>query len=219
MQQSQWEVVILKPTSVFYSFLASQLPESLLPEVHLLQKDNTAYVISNFNDDESTLNELEKHYPYMFRHEIRRWLGLDAYNEIENSFLDFLCCFKFELHSQIVLMEPSIEQGRQLIRIKPRSVLLKWMKDTVDEGDEVVELIDKVNIQQVAENGTVVIKNFGSLKEIKPFLTQNYGPVFETEMSRMCDKASNWPRVNTFDEFRRYFSVEIHTQLIHLNGR
>ena len=45
MEQGQWEVIILKPTSVFLSFLAAQLPDVDLPELQLLQTNNTAYVI------------------------------------------------------------------------------------------------------------------------------------------------------------------------------
>ena len=128
MQQSQWEAVILKPTSVFLSFLAAQLPQVDLPDLKILQTNNTAYLMRKQASDEETLNEIERHFATMFRHEICRWLGEDARNEIEGSFLDFLCCFKFELHSHIVLLENSFEAGQQLIRIKPRSVLLKWIK-------------------------------------------------------------------------------------------
>jgi hypothetical protein len=219
MQQSQFEVAILKPTSVFYSFLASQLPESKLPDIELLQKDTTAYLIKRFANEELTLDEIERHYPQMFSHEIKRWLGDDAYNEIQESFLDFLCCFKFELHNQIVLMESSLQQAKQLLRIKPRSILLRWMKDSVEEQSDLGDILEQVSINQVAENGTVVLKNFKSLAEIKPFLMKNYQTIFKTEMSRMCEQASLWPNVECFNDFKKYFTVEIHTQLIQLNGR
>ena len=120
MEQSQWEIIFLKPTSVFLSFIASQLPDIELPDLRLIQTDTTAYAIRKQASEEATLDEIERHFPRMFRHEICRWLGEDARNEIEGSFLDFLCCFKFEMHSQIVLMEPSITKGHQLLCIKPR---------------------------------------------------------------------------------------------------
>lgn len=217
MQHSQWEIIILKPTKVFLSFLASQLPDVDLPDLSLLQTDTTAYAIRKQVDDEATLDEIERHFSFMFRHEICRWLGDDARNKIEGSFLDFLCCFKFELHSQIVLMESSIKEGQQLLCVKPRSVLLKWMKSTVDNQSDLITILDRVKVADIAENATVVVKNFKQLSEVKPFIQHYYRPIFKAEMLRMCDRAEQWPDVDTFQTFNRYFSVEIHTQLIHLH--
>jgi hypothetical protein len=217
MQQSPWEVIILKPTSVFSSFLASQVPDFDLPDLRLLQTDCTAYVIAKQKNDEETLNEIERHFPFMFRHEICRWLGEDARNEIEGSFLDFLCCFKFELHSQIVLLEDSLSEGKQLLRIKPRSVLLKWIKSTATDESDLSCVLEQVNLSHLAENATVIVKNFQNLSEIKPFLKQCYRPIFEAEMLRMCEDSEQWPAVDSYQAFSRYFAVEIHTQLIHLH--
>lgn len=216
MQPSQWEIIILKPTAVFLSFLASQLPDSELPSLSLLRTDNTAYVIKKQSNDEKTLDEIECHFSTMFHHEIGRWLGEAARNEIEGSFLDFLCCFKFELHSQIVLMEPDFEKGQQLLRIKPRSVLLNWMKSAVEDQSELVAVLNKVNLTHLAENATVIVKNFAKLADIKPFIQRNYQPIFEAEMLRMCNSAEDWPTVASHEDFCRYFAIEIHTQLIHL---
>ncbi|KTD18576.1 Uncharacterised protein [Legionella lansingensis] len=217
MQPSRWEIIILKPTPVFLSFLASQLPEIELPELRLLQTDNTAYVIKKQKNDEETLNEIERHFTTMFRHEISRWLGENARNEIEGSFLDFLCCFKFELHSQIVLMESSIEEGKQLLRVRPRSVLLKWMKAAVEEQSDLISVLERVTLSHLAENATVVIKNFSRLSQIKPFLQHYYQPIFESEMMRMCNNREEWPIVDSYQTFSSYFAIDIHTQLIHLH--
>lgn len=217
MQQSKWEIIILKPTPVFLSFLASQLPEIELPELRLLQTDNTAYVIEKQQNDEDTLNEIERHFTTMFRHEISRWLGENARNEIEGSFLDFLCCFKFELHSHIVLMEQDIEEGKQLLRVRPRSVLLKWMKAAVEEHTDLISVLERVNLSHLAENATVVVKNFHKLSQIKPFLQHYYEPIFEAEMMRMCNNVEEWPLVDSYQAFSRYFAIDIHTQLIHLH--
>ncbi|MDP1603296.1 MAG: hypothetical protein Q8M03_08530 [Legionella sp.] len=217
MQQSQWEVIILKPTSVFSSFLASQVPDIDLPDLRLLQTDCTAYVIPKQKNDEETLNEIERHFAFMFRHEICRWLGANARNEIEGSFLDFLCCFKFELHSHIVLLENSLAEGAQLLRINPRSVLLQWLKSATIEDNDLGIILEQVNLSHLAENSTVIVKNFKNLSEIKLFLKQCYQPIFEAEMQRMCDNAEQWPAVDSYQAFTRYFAVDIHTQLIHLH--
>lgn len=217
MHQRQSEIVVLKPTNLFLAFLASQLPEANLPGLKLLHTDNTAYVIPKQDSDDATLDEIEKHFPTMFRHEISRWLGSSAHNEIETSFLDFLCCFKFELHSHIILMEPSIAAGHQMLNIKPRSALLDWMKSAVEEQDELSNVLSQISLSQITENSTVIVKNFPTIKEVKPFLRQYYKPIFETAMSRMSGQSKQWPQVNSFQSFRQYFAVEIHTQLIHLH--
>jgi hypothetical protein len=216
MQQCHREIVILKPTSVFLSFLGAQAPGIELPSLEILQADTTAYTIMKQDGEEETLDEIERHFSNMFRHEINRWLGGKAHNPIEGSFLDFLCCFKFEMHSQIVLMESAVEAGRMLICTKPRSVLLKWMKSSVEEQEEQHDVVEHVTLSHVSENATVVIKNFETPLEIQTLLEAHYPTMFKAEMTRMCQRSENWPNVDSFADFNRYFSVEIHTQLIHL---
>jgi hypothetical protein len=216
MKPCQWEVIILKPTPMFLSFIASQLPEIVLPELRLLQMDNTAYLIAKQENDEDTLAEIERHFATMFRHEIGRWLGENARNKIEGSFLDFLCCFKFELHSQIVLMEPLVKD-QHLLRVKPRTVLLKWLKSAIQEDNELSTVLKDINLMHLAKNATVIVKSFSSLAEIKTFVRIYYQTIFETEMLRVCDRAEEWPTVDSYQTFSRYFAIDIHTQLIHLH--
>lgn len=216
MKEVEREVVVLKPTQAFLTFLSAQLPSVELPEFSLLQTDYTAYSIYKQDSEEATLDEIEKHFPTMFRQEIKRWLGDDICDDIHGSFLDFLCCFKFELHSQIVLMEPTFTDGHQLLCVKPRSVMLKWVKSTIEEQPDVACVLERVNLSHITENATVLVKNFNDLIDIKPFLQQYYRAIFKAEMIRMSDVASSWPEMDSFQTFSQYFAVEIHTQLIHL---
>ena len=220
MQQGESDVVILKPTAKFLSFLDAQLPDVDLPDIRALRTDHTAYTIAKQDSDEATLDEIERNFPFMFRYEISRLLGPDAYKGIEASFLDFLCCFKFELHSQIILMESSMHDAHQLLCIKPRSVLLNWIKSSYKPTGDQIDLsnvLEKVNLTHLTENATVLAKNFKQLSEVKPFVQHYYRPIFKAEMIRMCETAEQWPEIDSFQMFRRYFAVEIHTQLIHLN--
>ncbi|MBA2652851.1 MAG: hypothetical protein H0U73_11365, partial [Tatlockia sp.] len=177
--------------------------------------DSTAYVMAKQENDEATFNEIERHFATMFRHEISRWLGEDARNKIEGTFLDFLCCFKFELHSQIVLMEPKLAAGQHLLRVKPRSVLLKWLKSAIEENGE--NPFEQINLSHLAANATVLVKSFTSLSDIKSFVKNYYHNIFEAEMVRMVNKAEDWPAVDSYDAFSRYFAIDIHTQLYHLH--
>lgn len=216
MQPCQWEIIILKPTRIFLTFLANQLPGISLPQLRQMQMDPTAYIIHKWNSDEETFNEIEHHYLTMFRQEISRWLGKNAYNKIEGTFLDFLCCFKFELHSRIVLMEDSIEKSQQLIRVKPRSVLLSWLKSAAPEESEFKTVLERVNLSNLKENSTVILKNFSDCDAIKAFIRDHYYAIFEAEMFRMWEQDQDWPLINSYQEFCRYFTVQTHSRLINL---
>ena len=61
-----------------------------------------------------------------------------------------------------------------------------------------------------------MIKNFNHIDEIKPFLHQFYRPIFKLEMMRMCQQREQWPEMFTYDDFNRYFLVDIHTNVVHL---
>src|SRR3990167_5175968 len=123
---NQSDVVILKPTAVFMSFLTTEFPDAVIPDLSELKADSTAYTIFKHDSYEATLQEVERHFPAMFKHEIYRAIGAQIAHDVEVSFLDFLCCFKCEVHSQIVVMESSLNHGQQLLRVNPRSVLLTW---------------------------------------------------------------------------------------------
>ena len=217
MKASKWEVIILKPTAVFQTFIEAQCPNIEAPDFKLLQTDCTAYAIPKHTNDEDILNTIESHYKLMFHHEMSRWLGDEVEHEMKGSFLDFLCCFKFEMHNQLVLLEKDFKEGQQVFCVRPRSVLLKWMKSLSEESTELCEVLEQVNVSHLSENATVVIKNFKQSSEVKSFVESFYPEIFEVEMSRMCDKAQRWPAVSSYQDFSRYFTVDIHTQLVHLN--
>lgn len=216
MKQAQWEIVILKPTSVFCHFLASQIPQASHPDPALINCDNTAYLMHKQANHQSTVAELESCFQSMFHHEICRWLGSQAFNEIEQSFIDFMCCFEVTYHTHYLLMEPSHEETHQLLRLKPRPILLQWMEMALGDDDESIALLEKVTIEQVAENSTLALKNFQRLSDIKDFMQTYYSKLFKFEMKRMCDDESLWPEMNNYSQFCRYFSIDIHTQLIHM---
>lgn len=208
------EIVVLRPTNVFLSFLTSQLSEENVPSRRCLHTDNTAYIIKKKETQEGTLAELERLYTKMFRHEICRWLGKEARNEIEKSFFDFLCCFKLEFHSHLISLESSLQQTQQMLQLKPRLKLLQWLHTMVEQQPELVTIMEQVTLSHLTENATVLVKNFNQLSQIKPFLRKYYPYLFETAMSRMSNKPQQWPKIHSFEEFSRYFEFEIHTQLI-----
>ncbi|MDP3706440.1 MAG: hypothetical protein Q8R24_11135 [Legionellaceae bacterium] len=217
MPQNESSILILKPTSSFISFIASQLPDIELPDIATLQADSTAYAIRKCEDDESVLSEVERIFPLMLKHESSRVVGDELSQHITGTFLDFLCCFKFELHSQFVWMESCIDDGHQLLCVKPRSVVLKWMSTPHEDHIEFTSLLEKIELSHLTEHATVLVKNSDQISDVAPFLKQNYRPILNAEMVRLSDNAKQWPVMNSFKMFSRYFAVELHTHLVHLH--
>ncbi|MCX7114421.1 MAG: hypothetical protein NTW08_00675 [Gammaproteobacteria bacterium] len=217
MQPNQWEIIVLKPSPAFLSFIGSQLPELTLPEYRLLQTDNTGYVLQQQGSDEELLDEIERQYPKIFKYEIERWFGLHIEQDIKASFLDFLCCFKFDLHSHILLMEPTVVDARQMISVKPRSVLTKWVRSRLlecTESDD--EVLTQVDMSQWGQDATVIVKNLDQVFDLKPFLRHYYNEIYEAEVCRIGEEGIEWPVIDSYQMFCRYFAVELHTQLVHL---
>ncbi len=210
-----FEIVIVRPTVVFEAFLISQLGKNNSPCFKLLETDCTAYLIKKYSDENETIDEIQHHYIQMFRHEICRWLGKEARNSIEKSFFDFFCCFKLEFHSHLILLEPSTAEAKQIVQLRPRISLLNWWrKMKKKENPELAYLMDKVSLSNLTENATLLLKNFSNLKELKLFLQTYYKPLFATAMSRIGVKTNQLPNLSSIYDFRHYFSVQIHTQLI-----
>ena len=214
MVQSQWEIVILKPTFVFLSFLSAHFPDLDLPGLSHLQSDTMAYAIPAQDSDEATLDEIERYFPIMFQHEINRCLGYQPDKEIDASFLDFLCCFKFELHTQIILMEPAIATGQELLCIKPRSNFIKKIRASWDLQDDENTVVERVNVSQLSDNSMVIVKQFKQITDVQPFVERYFRPIFKAEMLRMGLVLNEWPDIDSYETFNHYFLVEVHSTLI-----
>ncbi len=217
MTQSESNILILKPTSQFISFISSQLPGIELPSLDLLRADTTAYSLPGCDSDDAVLAELEKFFPLMLKYEASRLVGPECANNITGSFLDFLCCFKFDLHSRVLLMEPTIYDAHQLVSVKPRAIEFKWRPMAQENQLDFSSLLKKIDLSRFSESATILVKNFEYLTDISPFIQHHYEPLVNAEMTRMSESAEDWPSVNSFTMFSEYFEVEIHSQLIHLH--
>lgn len=218
MYSGQYDIVILKPTRAFLTFLADQMPGVALPSLKELQKSCTAYAIQKQKSDEATLDEIERHFVTMYQHEIQRCCQLEPAKKIEGTFLDFLCCFKIEMHSQILILEDNISEGKQLVRVKPNSHLLKWIRTIADKDPTISSLISSLSMSHLTDNATVIIKNFGQVAEdIHIFILDYYKQIYEAEMSRLSEMTEQWPEVNSYHDFSQYFTVTTHPKLVHLH--
>lgn len=217
MQEKHHEIVILKPTMVFLSFLAAHLPQNKLPDLRILSIDNTAYVFAKKNTDEEMIIQIEAHYMTLFRHEVSRWLGSTAAQQLQLSFLDFLCCFKFEMHNHIIVKEHSLKIGNQLLVLRPKHALINWIYKLCQQPEILHNVASEVRLTNLQENATTIIKNFPNLTHIKPFVATSYYALFSAAMGRFSNHSNQWPLVQSASEFSNYFAIEIHTQLQHIS--
>ena len=88
--------------------------------------------------------------------------------------------------------------------------------DLEDDGDEAVLVLEHVKLSHLTENATVVIKAFQHPDDVQPFIKHYFRPIFKTEMMRLCESREQWPPVQSFEDFNRYFSMDVHSTLIHL---
>ncbi|HVT62323.1 MAG TPA: hypothetical protein VHD33_02400 [Legionellaceae bacterium] len=209
-------IIVLKPTSFFNSFIGEQLSDFDYPKEDESEADHTAYVIPSCDSDDVLLEHLERLFPYMFRYEVARRLGKALVSRIKADFLDFLYCFKFEVHSQTVLSESSIEDCQQLVCVKPKVVDLQGWPPATEEQIEVKDLLQTLNAPPVS--ASVLVKRFDRLSDLKPLLQRYCRPIFKK--SGLMKKAAQnlqWSTMTSLQMFHRYFAIEVHTQLVHLH--
>ena len=217
MSQFKSCIIILKPTSFFTSFVAEQLPDFDCPNEEALEFDYTAYTIPAFEDDDALLGHLERLFPIMFRYETERLFGKDLAAQIIADFLDFLCCFKFEIHANSVMVETSIDDCQQLVCVKPRVIDLEWLPQTNDNQIELRDILQKLSLSQNAQTAPVLVKTFDKLGDIKPFVQRFCRPLLRQDFIKKAAQLIQWPNESSLQVFNRYFAIEVHTQLVHLH--
>lgn len=217
MSQFKSCIIILKPTSFFTTFINEQLPDFDCPSDGDLASDCTAYTLPVCDSDDELLEHLERLFPFMFRYEANRLLGKNLAAKIKADFLDFLCCFKFEVHSQTMLTESSVDDCRQLVCVKPRVVDLEWMPTTNDDQIEVRGILQTLNLSPTQQSASVLVKRFDKLSDLKPLVQRYCRPVFKHDLMKKAAQLIQWPTASSLQIFHRYFAVEVHTQLVHLH--
>lgn len=216
MSHNQSCIIILKPTSFFLSFVTEQLPDFEQVEESEASLDNTAYTIPSYSNDEALLEDLERLYPHMFRHEVTRLFGKDVAAKINADFLDFMCCFKFEVHEKPLLMASSIESCRRLVCLKPREISFDWMQTKGDDFIKVKGVVQNLDIFRSFPAATVLVRTLDKL-DFKPLLQRYCKPLIKADLMKKAIQKIQWPTLQSWQMFNRYFAIEIHTQVVHLH--
>lgn len=217
MSQFKSCIIVLKPTSFFTSFVTEQLPDFDCPSEEDLESDYTAYSLPACDTDEALLEHLERLFPFMFRYEATRLLGKDLASKITADFLDFLCCFKFEVHSHAMLMETSIDDCHQLVCVKPCVVDLEWLPEANEDQIEIRGILETLNLSSSLQTASVLLRSFDRLADLKPFVHKYCRPLLQQDFMKKAAQLIQWPSSPSVHMFDKYFAIEVHTQLVHLH--
>lgn len=212
MPQNELSILILKPTKNFIALISAQFPDFYDSDSSLPCLNNMAYSIPKCHDDESVLNVLENFYPLIFQHELNRLVGNKVSERIDATFFDFLCCFKFELYSDVVMMDTTKDNAERVLCVEPRSVSLFCSPQASQVTREKLSLKPSLN-----HYTTAWVKSFRDETEIDLFLKHHYRPILQEEMKRFSNDAAYLPVVNSFKLFTRYFDVKWHAPLVRLH--
>lgn len=139
MQQTQREVILLKPTPAFWHLLKAYLPKSFYPDFDMLHVDVTAYTFMAYDSDQELIKAIERHHNEMFKYELERWLGVGKAKHLKSSFFDFTCCFKFEALPQVFHLNSPVTQGNFLFQIKPGIAVVA----SFDNAEDVMPFIEQ----------------------------------------------------------------------------
>lgn len=202
------QVVFIKPTSVFYAFLLSQLGEEKLPDYKLLTVDTTAFLIPYFQEEEKTIEFIASIYPNIFKYEIQRWLGKEVKNAIFERYDDFVSCFRLSYHSYVFSTTPLTSKNAFVaLSVHPQKALLTAIKK-----DSKLMTASQLQLPHIEENGSVFLLPLNEDEELICFLHEQFESIASLEKKRLG--LLDAPIINTYHEFIEYFSVHIHSHVL-----
>lgn len=200
-QRSQ--LLVLKPTAVFYAFLISQLKDKALPHFSELHINQTCWIMPYFDDDEKTIDHIEANFSYLFQHEIRRWLGKEASNPIIYDWDNFVLSFDFLFHTCLYTSHPiNVQNDLCAIIVHPKRTLLKSLP-----------LINQsTQVNGLCENGTVMITTYTSLDDIMHFCHNQYPLFVNLEQQRIALPVSTL--ITSYEQFIHYYRFTVHLSIL-----
>ena len=150
----------------------------------------------------------------MFRYEVTRLFGKALADKLSADFLDFLCCFKFDVHKQPLMVGTSLKDCRQLVCVKPRTIAFEWAPS--EDPIVVNDLMKTHDLFALINTTTVLVKHVDNL-DIKQLLNCYCRPLLQANVMKKPAQVIQWPTSQSWRLFDRYLAVEVHTQLVHLH--
>ena len=99
-----------------------------------------------------------------------------------------------------------VEVDRMVAVIKPKEPFLDWVNQHLEPTQGPISLDD---LQQ--DCTVLLIPPFEDLIEAEAFIEEIYADIFETELETWELDQSAWPGHRTFESFRKWFDIELHS--------
>ena len=122
MQLDPREIIVLKPTASFLSFLASQAPDIILPTLKLLQTDITAYTFPLHASDDALLETIEANFELMFQKRKPSLVNIPSISmeklPIESTYSQFLLTAKLVKsrgEAKRLILQKAVEHNDKLV--------------------------------------------------------------------------------------------------------
>lgn len=209
VSHNRFQLLALRPSSVFYAYLYRQLGKEIVPKRELLDVDLTLVKLPLVQDHQSLVRMIEQHSAWLFTHELKRWLGPSVKDPIVNSFADFSLCFEFELHSHVAL-HGSMNQSQMGLGVKPNQACLQWLKK--HQSYQSVNL----DLARLQENHSIVLLSQNTLSDLPSHCQAHYGDYVELERKRLGLSGEHFKQA--FSE-QPFFTFSIHQQLLSLPNK
>jgi hypothetical protein len=102
--------------------------------------------------------------------------------------------------------------NRAVLVVKPLLPFLNWLNSVVEK--EHILSLDDVRRDET----TYLIPESTDEKDSEHLLQLIYTEVFEHELGGWCTEEGLWPANRSYQTFRKWFEVEIHTMVVDISG-
>lgn len=96
--------------------------------------------------------------------------------------------------------------NRSILVLKPTTLFFDWFSQLPNPEYEGLDLKD---LQE--DSTAVMVPFFFETDEIFEYFETVYSEFFEAELSLWCDDENDWPQDRSFETFKKWFDLELHT--------
>jgi len=105
--------------------------------------------------------------------------------------------------------------NRSVIMVKPKLPYIEWANSLDDDGPKLDG--PKLNIEKPLDEYTIyLVDDVGYRSDVEKVLKKHYTKIFEYELFSWHTDEEDWPQQRDLRVFRKWFSVESHSEVIDL---
>lgn len=99
--------------------------------------------------------------------------------------------------------------NRTLIILKAKKPFLDWCLSLPDNDG-----LDQMSLEGLNKNSIAyLIPQFDFYNDIEKHIKETWSVLFEEELGNLCTDDDIWPENRTYEMFKKWFEIEIHTDI------